>query len=135
MQSNTKKRIIKDYKQLPDEVREQLREKYPTGFSTHLIKFTNAKGEMVSALPFETDDIYYLVRMTVEQAIQIVDDEDDFDDLSNLDVNIKLDDEEEEIAKANREEENSDDDEEETEPYEDANFDEYDEDEEDEDDF
>ncbi len=69
-----KKRIVKDYIDLPPEVRLALRKQYPDGYSENLIKFTNAKGKKVSALPFETADIYYLVRMTVEEAIQIVED-------------------------------------------------------------
>ncbi|GAB4400493.1 MAG: hypothetical protein OHK0053_22180 [Microscillaceae bacterium] len=81
-----KKRIVKDYDQLPDDVLMKLKMQYPNGFSEHLIKFTNAQGKKVSALPFETDTIYYLIRMTAEEAIQIIEDDEDYDEFGNLSV-------------------------------------------------
>ena len=45
-----------------------------------LIHFTNKDGNLVSALPFETDEIYYLVRMTVKEAKAIINDDNDYDD-------------------------------------------------------
>lgn len=86
----TKKRIVKDYDQIPDEVKMKLKQEYPHGFSENLIKFTNAHGKMVSALPFETDEIYYLIRMTVEEAIQIVEEDEDFDDFG-MELKIPVD--------------------------------------------
>jgi hypothetical protein len=38
----------------------------------------------VSALPFETDEKYYLVRMTMAEAQAIIEDDDDYDDEGNL---------------------------------------------------
>jgi len=35
---------------------------------------------LVSALPFETEDKYYLVRMTKQEAIDIISDDEDYDD-------------------------------------------------------
>jgi hypothetical protein len=75
-----KKRIIKDYDKLPDEIQEQIKLHYPQGFSQNLITFTNKEGKRVSALPFETDETYYLVRMTVYEAQIIIEDDDDYDD-------------------------------------------------------
>ncbi len=79
-----KKRIVKDYDQLPEDVLADLKMKYPNGFSEHLIRFTNAQGKKVSALPFETEEVYYLVRMTEEEAIQIIEEDDDYDEFGNL---------------------------------------------------
>lgn len=75
-----KKRIVKDYDKLPEDVVNQLKLEYPKGFVKHLIKYTNAQGLQVSALPFETEDIYYLVRMSIAEAKQIILDDDDYDD-------------------------------------------------------
>ena len=50
----------------------------------NLIQFTNAEGKYVSALPFETEDKYYLVRMTVDQAQEIIEEDDDYNDDGNL---------------------------------------------------
>lgn len=77
--NNSKPRIIKDYDKLPLEIQEQIKLEYPYGFSDNLITFTNRDGAIVSALPFETEDRYYMVRMTVNEAIRIVEDDDDFD--------------------------------------------------------
>ena len=79
-----KKRIVKDYDALPEEVIAQLKLEYPYGFAQNLISFTNKEGKKVSALPFETDDIYYLVRMTTSEAEQIIEDDEDYDDEGNL---------------------------------------------------
>ncbi len=81
---NDKPRVIKDYEKLPQEIQEQIKISYPYGYHKKLIQFTDARGAKVSALPFETDDKYYLVRMTVAEARQIVAEDDDFDDEGTL---------------------------------------------------
>jgi hypothetical protein len=87
--NNSKPRVIKDYDKLPLELQEQIKLEYPFGFSDSLIRFTNKDGLIVSALPFETDDKYYMVRMTVGEAIKIIEDDDDFDDEGMLKEGIK----------------------------------------------
>jgi hypothetical protein len=87
--NNGKPRVIKDYDKLPLELQEQIKLEYPYGFSDNLIRFTNKDGLIVSALPFETEDKYYMVRMTVGEAIKIVEDDDDFDDDGILKEGIK----------------------------------------------
>jgi hypothetical protein len=87
--NNGKPRVIKDYDKLPLEIQEQIKLEYPFGFSDNLIRFTNKEGLIVSALPFETEDKYYMVRMTVGEAIKIVEDDDDFDDDGILKEGIK----------------------------------------------
>ncbi len=79
-----KPRVIKDYEKLDDAIKEQIKLVYPEGFSQHLITFPNKDGLLVSALPFETDEKYYLVRMTVEEADDIISDDDDYDDEGTL---------------------------------------------------
>ncbi|MCD6091347.1 MAG: hypothetical protein J7J72_07585 [Bacteroidales bacterium] len=75
-----KKRVIKDYEKLTEEIREQIKLAYPSGFSQNLIRFTNKDRKRVSVLPFETEDIYYLVRMTMYEAQTIIEDDDDYDE-------------------------------------------------------
>ncbi len=84
MTTNSKPRIIKDYEKLDESIKEQIKLVYPNGFSQHLISFTNKDGLLVSALPFETDDKYYLVRMTSQEAIDIISEDDDYDDDGTL---------------------------------------------------
>lgn len=78
------KRIVIDYEKLPEEVVNRIKIEYPDGFEENLITFTNAKGAYVSALPFETEEIYYLVRMTESEARQIIKDDEDYDDAGRL---------------------------------------------------
>jgi hypothetical protein len=75
-----KSRVITDYEKLSDELIEQIKLVYPEGFSQHLISFTNSKGEKVSALRFETFEKIYLIRMTSQMAVQIIEDDTDYDD-------------------------------------------------------
>lgn len=79
-----KPRVIKDFEKLDKHIKEQIKLAYPFGFSEHLITFTNKSGGYSSALPFETDEKYYLVRMTQQEADHLVDEDDDFDDDGNL---------------------------------------------------
>ena len=79
-----KKRIVKDYDALPEEIVARIKAEYPYGFEDNLVKFTNKEGNRVSALPFETEEIYYLIRMTVDEARQIIEDDEDYDDEGNL---------------------------------------------------
>jgi len=78
--STDKKRVIKDFDKLDEQIQEQIKLVYPEGFDQNLIHFTNKEGNLVSALPFETDDIYYLVRMTVKEAQAIINDDNDYDE-------------------------------------------------------
>ena len=79
-----KKRIVKDYDALPEEIVARIKAEYPYGFEDNLVKFTNKEGNQVSALPYETEEVYYLIRMTVSEARQIIEDDDDYDDDGNL---------------------------------------------------
>lgn len=79
-----KKRIVIDYSKLPEEIVNNIKLEYPDGFEENLIMFTNAKGAFVSALPFETEEIYYLVRMTESEAREIIEDDEDYDDDGKL---------------------------------------------------
>jgi len=81
---NSKPRLAKDYDRLSEEVQSSIKLEYPYGFEKHLIKFKNREGKFVSALPFETEDIYYLVRMTLAEAQEIIEEDDDYDDNGNL---------------------------------------------------
>jgi parvulin-like peptidyl-prolyl isomerase len=76
----SKPRVVKDYDKIDDAVKEQIKLKYPSGFEGHLVTFQNKEGKMVSALPFETEEVYYLIRMTVREAQSIIEDDDDYDD-------------------------------------------------------
>lgn len=84
MKNSNKPRVIQSYEKLSKELQEQIKLYYPEGYIDHLIEFYNPKGELVSALPFETDEKIYMVRMSIRKAQQLIEDDSDFDDEGNL---------------------------------------------------
>ncbi len=89
--SNSKPRLVKDYEKLTEEIRDQIKLRYPEGFIHHLISFTDKEGASVSAIPLETDDIYYLVRMTKQEAATIIEEEEDYNEgYLREDINLDL---------------------------------------------
>ncbi len=84
-----KPRVIKDFEKLDVQIQQQIKLVYPNGFSDSLIAFTNREGKRVKALPFETEDKYYLVRMTVQEAEAIISEDDDYDDDGVLKDDVK----------------------------------------------
>lgn len=84
-----KPRIIKDFEKLNTELQEQIKLTYPYGFSEHLVSYVDREGKKRTALPFETDEKYYLVRMTESEAVAIIDDDEDFDSDGVLKDDIK----------------------------------------------
>ena len=81
----SKPRIIKDYEKLSEKVIEQVKLVYPLGFTKHLVTYTNKNGEFKKGLPFETEDYYYLISMSLAEAEAIVEDDIDY----NTDGNLK----------------------------------------------
>jgi len=79
-----KPRIAKDYDKLTEELIAQIKIEYPFGFEDYLISYKNAQGVKISALPFETEEVYYLIRMTKAEAQQIIEEDEDYDDDGNL---------------------------------------------------
>ncbi len=84
-----KPRIIKDYNKLDKELQQQIKLVYADGFAENLIHFFDKDGIKITVLPFETEDRYYMLRMTENEAVQIVDDDDDFDDEGFLKTEVK----------------------------------------------
>lgn len=89
--STSKPRVVKDYEKLDDNIREQIKLAFPYGFSSELISYKDKEGKTVTALPFETDDKYFLVRMTATEARIIIEEDDDFDEDGNLKDEVKED--------------------------------------------
>jgi len=77
--SNVRRNVIVDYKSCPTEVLELLQQKYPYGFNKDLIKFQNAKGDTISGVRIEHDNVNYLVKVSVrlKEMVQDIDLEDD----------------------------------------------------------
>lgn len=84
-----KLKVIQDFEKLSSDIQEQIKLVYPYGFSQHLIEFKNKNNETVYALPFETDEKIYMVRMSVKKAIQLIEDDTDYNDEGNLKMDIR----------------------------------------------
>jgi hypothetical protein len=52
----TKKRVIKSLENLSEDLRDLLKEQYPTGYEGSITRITNAKREPIFVFPLETDD-------------------------------------------------------------------------------
>jgi len=111
-----KLKVIQSYEKLSKELQREFKQLYADGYSEHLIEFTNAKGEIVSALPFETDDKYYLIKMSHRKIQTVSDDLDQEIDETKLEEEFKSKykdeyPEEEEEEKADEDEDDYDDEE------------------------
>lgn len=62
-----KKRIIKSFEKLSPELQDRLKESYPYGYSNQLIRLNNAKNETFFAVPLETDDTMYMVKVHIDK--------------------------------------------------------------------
>ena len=91
--SSEKKRVIVDYKNVTKDILELFTDRYPYGYEDEdIIKFKNAKGETVMAVPFETKDTKYLVKVSVEMDAKIeafMDDDDDDDMIASDDGDLE----------------------------------------------
>ena len=75
------KRVIVDYKKLTDELLNLLVAKFPDGYDREdIIRFQNAKNEMVEALEIRTEDTVYLVKVSQGLANTMSDFEEDEQD-------------------------------------------------------
>jgi len=88
MSISNKPKVIKDYEKLTDEILEQVKLVYPRGFKKHLIEFTGIDGRKRKGLPFETEEKLYLIRMTIEEAVSVISEDDDYDENGRLKTRV-----------------------------------------------
>jgi hypothetical protein len=85
----SKPRVIKDFEKLEDDIQKQIKFAYPSGFYQNLISYVDKDGNKRMALPFETDEKYYLVRMTIQEAKDIIDEDEDYDSDGLLKIDVQ----------------------------------------------
>lgn len=102
-----KPKVIKDFSKLAEELQEEILNAYPDGYQDSLILFTDKDGKYVHALPYETEDRYYLlkmpppnikkIKMSEDDANEETDEADDYTDLDTMQIggNKKQDEDEE----------------------------------------
>ncbi len=105
------KRVIVDYAKLTNEILNLLVEKFPDGYDdSDIIRFKNAKNELVEAVEVRTEDTIYLVKVSTKLSDRIENYDED-DEILNVAVEpikeLELD-EDEDDADDESEEENLD---------------------------
>lgn len=99
------KRVIVDYAKLTNEILNLLVEKFPDGYDdSDVIRFRNAKNELIEAVEVRTEDTIYLVKISTKLAdrIENYDEDDEIDadvdtiePIKGLDLEDEADDEDE----------------------------------------
>lgn len=87
--SVNKPKVLKSYSKLDKQLQQQIKLVYADGFADNLIHFFDKTGLKITVLPFETEDKYYMIRMTENEAVSIIVDDDDFDDEGFLKGDVK----------------------------------------------
>ena len=70
-----KKRLVASFRNLPSELQEAIKQKYPLGFSEAMMRIDKPNGEFFYAVPFETDEINYLVKIDDDEDKDYYDDD------------------------------------------------------------
>ena len=79
------KRVIVDYAKLTHEILNLLVEKFPDGYDdSDVIRFRNAKNELIEAVEVRTEDTIYLVKISTKLADRI----ENYDEDDDIDVDV-----------------------------------------------
>lgn len=79
------KRVIVDYAKLTNEILNLLVEKFPDGYDdSDVIRFRNAKNELIEAVEVRTEDTIYLVKISTKLADRI----ENFDEDDDIDLDV-----------------------------------------------
>ena len=71
-----KKRVVISYKNLSEELQEQLKAQYPNGYTDSMMRIDKPNGEFFYAVILETEEINYLVKIEVKIDDGNIDDDD-----------------------------------------------------------
>lgn len=83
-----KRRSVVSFANLPEELQEEVRKLYPHGYNEAMMRIEKPNGDFFYAVPFETEEVSYLVKVAVKIDDHIEDEEDkDYysDDLKGAD--------------------------------------------------
>ena len=82
MAPSAKKRLVTSFNNLPLELQEAVKAAYPLGYTDYMMRIDKPNGDFFFAVPFETEEISYLVKIDVkiDEAPTDDDDKDYYDD-------------------------------------------------------
>jgi DNA-directed RNA polymerase subunit delta len=86
------KRVIVDYAKLTNEILNLLVEKFPDGYDdSNIVRFRNAKNELIEAVEVRTEDTIYLVKVSTKLAdrIENYDEDEEIDDVIEPSIPMK----------------------------------------------
>ena len=77
-----KKRLVTSFNNLPQELQDAVKELYPAGFSEAMMRVDKPNGDFFYAVPFDTEEVAYLVKIDVkiDDKAHEEDDKDYYDD-------------------------------------------------------
>ncbi len=61
-----KKRVVTSMQNLPQELQDQIKAEYPTGYTEAMMRIEKPNGDFFYAVPYATDEIDYLVKINVK---------------------------------------------------------------------
>lgn len=82
MAPSAKRRLVVSFNNMTPELQEEVKAAYPLGYADFMIRIEKPNGDFFFAVPFETDEISYLVKIDVkiDDASAEDDDKDYYDD-------------------------------------------------------
>ncbi|MBO7197232.1 MAG: hypothetical protein J6V28_00340 [Tidjanibacter sp.] len=99
-QKVAKRRSVVSFANLAPELQEEVKKLYPAGYNEAMMRIEKPNGEFFYAVPFETEEVSYLVKVVVKIDDHIEEEEDrDYytDDLKGADEFADQNDEDEDI--------------------------------------
>ena len=66
MAPSAKKRLVTSFNNLPLELQEAVKAAYPLGYTDFMMRIDKPNGDFFFAVPFETEEISYLVKIDVK---------------------------------------------------------------------
>ncbi len=81
-QSIKKRRVVISYNNLSAELQAEVKAYYPKGFTEAMIRIEKPNGDLFYAVPFDTEEVAYLIKIDVkvDKGSRDDDDKDLFDD-------------------------------------------------------
>jgi hypothetical protein len=82
MAPSAKKRLVTSFNNLAPELQEAVKAAYPLGYTDYMMRIDKPNGDFFFAVPFETEEISYLVKIDVkiDDASHEEEDKDYYDD-------------------------------------------------------
>ncbi len=65
-ENTPKKRVVISYKNLSEELQEEVKKRYPHGYTDQMLRIEKGPGDFFYAIVLETEDTNYLIKVDVK---------------------------------------------------------------------